>query len=174
MLEQLWRLRRCRGGTQGLLPDFSHSIPTATFVILSSPSTLLCTNILSAQPFTLPSPHLQVAAQMSVPQRTRPPSPSTMTPGPGHSLTSPCSIFLRLLLSLCILFLTLVHHVSPQPEHDPREGRGSAYLPFLFLALSSEVEQCWPHNTCGKNHRAWASLSSGPALSSKPFPAWHP
>lgn len=50
-LEQLWRLRRCQAGTRGLVPDFSHPLPTATFVILSSPSTFLfwsfCTNLLS-------------------------------------------------------------------------------------------------------------------------------
>lgn len=54
VLEQLWRLRRCRAGTRGLLPDFSHAIPTATFVILSSPSTFPCRA--SVRTFCLSSP----------------------------------------------------------------------------------------------------------------------
>lgn len=61
VLEQLWRLRGCQAGTRGFVPDFSHPLPTATFVILSSPSTFLfqnfCTNLLSVQPFTPLSLH---------------------------------------------------------------------------------------------------------------------
>lgn len=54
---------------------------------------------------------------------------------------------------MCVCFpFTLIHCVSLQPEHEPQEDRDLAYLPLLLLALSSEVEQCWPHNTCGRNH----------------------
>lgn len=173
--EQLWRLRGCRAGTRGLVPDFSHPLPTAAFVILSSPSTFLsrsfCTNLLSIQPFAPLSPH-RPDRSSSVPSSENVPTlPIHNTPWPW-ALTHSTLLSFPQNSPLCVFCLpfTLVHCVSPARTRAPG-GQGLGLSAPLAPGFVFRGRTVLPHRTCGRTHRAWSSC---PALSSEPFPAGCP
>lgn len=154
MTEQLCRLRlRLRGvsrlGSEASLPDFSHLPPPHRHL-----SDLELTQQFLSQSFRINvlSAHLliiQVSAPLSPPQRMlpHPAHPqSSLPPGtPSHHPVL-CSSEHSSLLEL--FFFTCLLSVAPGE-------RDSAYLPPLFLAVSSETRTVLVLRTiCGRNHRA--------------------
>lgn len=99
------------------------------------------------------------------------PSPSSMNdPHPQHYLTTPCDFLHSTLLSEMFLNLCIV--CFPNQNTSPRSA-GTLPICLSLLALSSEVEQCWPQNCLGKESQGHPSWSSSPASSSRPFSTLH-
>lgn len=157
-------------GSEASLPDFSQPLSPATFLTVHSPSTILPQA--SALTFRLPSPsccHLlitQVSAQMSPLRQRFPAQPVHNDPHPQRYLTTPCGFLHSTPLSEMFFNLCIVGF--PNQNTSPRSA-GTLPLCLSLLALSSEVEQCWPQNCLGKESQGHPSWFSSPASSSRPF-----